>query len=60
MLHAKMSHAKTPASPRPPATPWLQAVLLGVGINAIAAGAIVLGTGAAISAALTRTVAGGR
>ena len=60
MAHAKMAQPKTPAGPRPPATPWLQAMLLGVGINAIAAGAIVLGTGAAIGAALTRTVAGGR
>jgi hypothetical protein len=55
-----MPNAKNQAGPRPPATPWIPAALLGLGINAIAASVIALGAGAAIGAAVTRTLAGNR
>ena len=39
-----MTHrAKNLPAPRPPATPWFAAVLLGLGLQAMAAGAIMLG-----------------
>jgi hypothetical protein len=63
-----MSHAKNQTGPRPPATPppvtpltpWIPAALLGLGINTLAAGVMALGAGAAIGAAVTRTMGGGR
>jgi len=38
-----MPRAKNPPAPRPPATPWLAAALLGFGLQTMAAGAIMLG-----------------
>ncbi len=38
-----MPCAKNLPAPRPPATPWLAAALLGIGLQAMAAGAIMLG-----------------
>lgn len=55
-----MPHAKNQMGPRPPATPWIPAALLGLGINAIAAGVMALGAGAAIGAAVTRTISSGK
>jgi hypothetical protein len=53
-----MVHAKTQTGPRPPATPWIPAVLLGLGINALAASVMAIGASAAIGAAMTRTISG--
>ena len=55
-----MPHAKNQTAPRPPATPWIPAVLLSLGINTLAAGVMALGAGTAIGAAMTRTIRGGR
>jgi len=55
-----MPHAKNQTAPRPPATPWIPAVLLSLGINTLAASVMALGAGAAIGAAMTRTIRGGR
>ncbi len=55
-----MPHAKNQPGPRPPATPWIPAVLLGLGINTLAASMMAIGAGAAVGAAVTRTISGGR
>ena len=38
-----MNRAKNLPAPRPQATPWLAAAILGIGLQAMAAGAIMLG-----------------
>ncbi|MDE2582045.1 MAG: hypothetical protein KGL52_10445 [Rhodospirillales bacterium] len=55
-----MRRAKNQGGSRPPTTPWIPAALLGLGINTIAASVMALGAGAAIGAAVTRTLGGGR
>lgn len=38
-----MNRARNTFAPRPPATPWLAAALLGMGMQAMAVGAIAVG-----------------
>ncbi len=55
-----MSRAKNQIGPHKPPTPWIPAALLGLGINTLAASVIALSAGAAIGAAVTRTLGGDR
>ena len=42
---------KNVPGPKRPATPWIPAALVGIGLNALAAGVIALSVGAALGAA---------
>ncbi len=46
-----LPRSKNVPGPKRPAPPWIPAALMGIGLNALAAGVIALSVGAALAAA---------